>query len=345
MVAAYHAVSAAGLVQIVLDVLDEHPEAWDAILAGPATLELSAATTTDGESWDETPLPFFADGRFVASRSTGRRIALVTSPGEARHMSVAMADADLADWTIAEIATSVSVHSGSVQIAPMNDGWLVFVADFERTATTGVGGRAGRHGHRGGGAAGDRLLYEVEDTDAGVVAWDSYSNRSTELVFSADGMQWEPRSLPEAGQSIVGVAAVHDGVILTTWTDDGRTLHWLGAADATGWSPIDLPAEIEWSVWIRDDHHRGVAQFVALPGYGQRGYIPPPVPHNYQVDHDGKRISMVSDTETTLTITDLNDRRGPPRHRRDGRGSDYARYHHDDGQRGAVPRRATGRRG
>ncbi len=305
MVAAYDAVNAAGLLSEVLDVLDEHPEAWDVILAGPASLELSAATTTDGVSWLETPLPFFADGPYVASHSTGQRIAVATAPREARHLSVATADSDLTDWRVSEIATSVVVHSGNLQLAPLPDGWLVLLVDAEDTATA-----AWVIGAEGAVSEVDAPPWsgccQIEDTDAGVVAWDSFTDDATTLAFSSDGIEWAPRPLPEPDQPVVGVAAVDDGVILTTFTDDGRTLHWRGAADATGWSPIGLPPEIEWNVWIRADHHRGVAQFVAVRGYGQRGYVPEPIPHTYEIEHDGMRIAVVSADQTTVTITDLD---------------------------------------
>ena len=308
MVAAYAAVTSAGLVTEVLDVLSAHPEVWDAIY-GVGTLTMTAAETVDGSDWTTRPIPFLGLGSPMASASDGNRIGIVLGDDDNPDIRLAITT-DLDRWSVADLAVPFAARNGYYDVVAIpGGGWLLTARDPE--------GADRLHAWIVSDAAevvetalpGDVSCCSFEATSAGVFAHGGTFGTPSSAWFSTDGVDWEPRTVPN-GQRISGVASVVDGLVISVRDDDaGTTTQWRGTPDGREWIRTELPTEIEWEVSVFDNNHEGIAQFVTVPGWGQRGYQPPVPAASFTVDHAGFRfdttIGATSDLTFAVTVTDL----------------------------------------
>ena len=298
---AFNAVSQAGLLSVVLEVLDEHPDAWDEILTGSATIEMRSRTTLDGEAWVEEQIPFLAEGRLLGSGSDGEHLALVLRAGNSEVAKLATTT-DLIDWTITELPLGPSFGGGEIAAHRIADGWYVLPSQDEAQHDAWVVDDAGIAQlavapFDGGGFA-------VESTDAGLIAWGPETNGVGRLMFSADGLAWQERSAPAAGP-ITGIAAVDGGLVVGQFVSESERPVFTGTPDGREWVVADLPAEIDFPVWIQDAHHRGVVQRVAPQGRGRGGAIRPVVEHTTVVEHDGLEFRFEYDGfDMVATVAD-----------------------------------------
>jgi hypothetical protein len=272
MIAAYRALSEAGLMNEVLAVLAANPEVWDTILAGPASLPVKARTTLDGRTWEDISLPFLGSGRLLVADSGGDRLAVLLSERDADEMTLATTD-DLRNWTVTRLPVAPAASTDTVRLATIRDGW--YVLSFGPPAVAWV---VTDNGGVIEASVPDLVACcEIEATGGGLLAYGHGGNRSGDLWFSTDGLSWDLRLLPDADQVVVGAAAVNDGVLLETQAADLVNTLWLGRPDATDWGPTSLPEEIELNVWLQGRHDRGVAEYVQVPGTGRGGGVETPV--------------------------------------------------------------------
>jgi hypothetical protein len=320
MVAAYGAVTSAGLVSEVLEVLDEHPEVWDAIY-GPGTLAMTAAVTVDGSAWETSGVPFPGTGQLLASASDGTRIAVVLGERDAYQVRLAVTS-DLENWSVATLPTPFEVGIGQYQVVPVPGGrWLLTASDSEEGTARSVWVVSDDASATEVVLPGDGSCCGIEATSAGVFAYAGNFGESSSAWFSSDGLDWEPRGVPD-GERIVNAASVQGGVVISVRDDElGTTTQWRGTPDGREWTPTELPEEIEWELSVLDNNHEGIAQFVAVPGWGQRGYQPPIPAASFTLDHDGFRFDATIGASTersfAVTVTDVGtgevvfDRAGP----------------------------------
>ena len=93
------------------------------------------------------------------------------------------------------------------------------------------------------------------------------------------------------------VRAVDGGLVLSRSVFGEGPEVYVGSADGRDWESTELPAEVDFPVWIRDEHHRGVVQRVAAPGLGRGGAIRPVVPHTTVVDYEGRSFRFEDESE------------------------------------------------
>ena len=310
MVGAYAAVTSTGLAGEVLAVLAAHPEAEDAIF-GPGTLTMSASVTDDGREWTTRSIPVLALGHRVASASDGDRIGLLLAGGDTHEVRLAITT-DLDHWSVASLVVPSAAGQGDYDVVAIPvGGWLVIAKDYETPA------RPTAWVVSDGAEVVDAVLpggegcCSFEATAAGVFAHEGSIGTPSSAWFSADGLDWEPRAVPN-GQRIVSAASVVDGLVVSVRDDDAATTtQWRGTPDGRDWTATELPAEIEWELSVIDQHHEGIAQFVTVPGPGDRGYQPPLPTTSFTVDHGGLRfdatIGEMDDRAFAVTVTDLAD--------------------------------------
>lgn len=321
MLAAYEAVTSAGLVSDVLAVFAEHPEARDAVLGGPATLANTVSTTTDGAAWTTRAIDYIAPGELWTSASTGDRIALVLGERDETTLQLATTH-DLDTWTVASVETASTVGVGMYDVVALADGWLLTALSYE------TGSVAAAWIVSDDGTATETALpgeigcCRLEATATGVFAHAGNIGESSSAWFSGDGIDWEPREIPD-GQRITGAASVRDGIVISTRDDAAAvTTQWRATPEGEDWTVTELPTEIEGEVAVVDDDHEGVAQFVAVPGWGQRGYQPPLPAVSFSIESEGIRFDFTIgesavDEPFAVTATDLAsgvvvfDRAGP----------------------------------
>lgn len=298
---AFNAVSRAGLLSVVLEVLAEHPDAWDEILTGTSTIEMRSRTTLDGEDWVEAQIPFPAEGRLLGSASDGAHLALVLRAGNSDVAKLATTT-DLTDWTIIDLSLGPSFGGGEFGVHRIADGWYVLPSQDEGRHDAWVVDDAGDA--QAAVAPFDDVWFAVESTDAGLIAWGPETAGVGRLMFSADGLGWQERSAPADG-SITGVAAVDGGLVVGQFVSESERPVFTGTPDGREWVVADLPAEIDFPVWIQDDHHRGVVQRVAPQGLGRGGAIRPVVEHTTVVEHDGLEFRFEYDGfDMVATVVD-----------------------------------------
>lgn len=300
--AAVDAVSEAGLLPTVLAVLEEHPEALDQILTATGTFPIVARTTIDGVTWSEpVPVPVVAAGPLAGSGSDGDRLALAFGDRDTGLVQVATT-ADLTEWAVTDLTPGDGPRVGEIAVNRMVDGWYVLPSQGGSRHEAWILDDDGDS--RPASPAFADVAFSVESTDAGLIAWDHETEDSSRLMFSADGLEWEPRSLP-FDDALSGIAAVDDGLVVSRFVPDrGPSVH-LGTADGRDWGGADLPSEVDFPVWIRSDHHRGVVQRVGPVGRGRGGAVRPVVPHVTVVEHDGRVYRFEFDGFDLLTtVTD-----------------------------------------
>ena len=307
MVGAYATVTSAGLAGEVLAVLAAHPEAEDAIF-GPGTLTMTASVTVDGREWTTHAIPVLALGPRVASASDGDRVGLLLAGEGADEVRLAITT-DLDHWSVATLVVPFATGQGDFDVVAIpGGGWLVIANDYEN------GARPTAWVVSDGAEVvdvvlpGDAGCCSFEATAAGVFAHEGSIGTPSSAWFSADGLDWEPRAVPN-GQRIVSAASVVDGLVVSVRDDDAATTtQWRGTPDGRDWTATELPAEIEWELSVIDQHHEGIAQFVAVPGWGQRGYQPPLPTTSFTVDHGGLRfdatIGEMDDRAFVVTVTE-----------------------------------------
>lgn len=288
---AFDAVSQAGLLSVVTEVLADHPEAWDEILTGSSAVAMRSRTTLDGEDWVEEQIPFLASGRLHGSGSDGEHLALVFRARDSDVALLATGD-DLTRWSITEIALSPTFGGGPIHLHRLANAWYVLPSQDETRHDAWLVDDAGVV--QVAVAPFDGAGFVVESTDAGLVAWGPETDGVGRLLFSADGLDWRERSLPIDG-SITGVAAVDGGLVVGLSAGVGEQTVFTGTADGQQWVVADLPDEIDFPVWIQDEHHRGVVQRVAPQGRGRGGAIRPVVEHTTVVEHDGLELRFEYD--------------------------------------------------
>lgn len=309
MVGAHEALGSAGLVDAALASLREHPEAWDTILAGPAGLRMTASTTIDGQTWTEQPLPFLGSGSPLGTASTGDRLIVVfarpeSAPDTTGTDLVAAWTDDLVDWSTATLDPGRPTIGAALDISPVPDGWIVLSADGQSGDPSGawIIGDGGPEPVAGPARV---ACCDLEPTDAGVLAWTVGTDGPSRLWHSPDGRSWEPRDVPGATREITTVAAVDDAVVLTALSSNRTFELWRGTADGRGWAPVELPEEIPWPIAVTGRHHRGVAQHVIPPGWGQRGYVAELPPYTFEILHDRVRVEFGIGEQLTVRVTDL----------------------------------------
>ncbi|MEZ5246996.1 MAG: hypothetical protein R2707_18040 [Acidimicrobiales bacterium] len=310
MVGAYAAVTSAGLAGEVLAVLAAHPEAEDAIF-GPGTLTMSASVTDDGREWTTRSIPVLALGQRVASASDGDRIGLLLAGGDTHEVRLAITP-DLDHWSVASLVVPFAAGQGDYDVVAIpGGGWLVIAKDYETPARPTAWVVSDGAEVIDAVLPGDVDCCSFEATAAGLFAHEGNFGTPSSAWFSANGIDWEPRTVPN-GQRITGAASVVDGLVVSVRDDDAATTtQWRGTPDGRDWTATELPAEIEWELSVIDQHHEGIAQFVAVPGWGERGYQPPVPAASFTVDHGGFRfdatIGATTDRTFTVTVTDLAD--------------------------------------
>ncbi len=152
---------------------------------------------------------------------------------------------------------------------------------------------------------GDRIN-QVVGTDAGFLATNYLTESgSRELIFSADGFVWLPAEAP-VGDSIETIMAVDRGVLVQTRSQSELNV-WRGAADGTGWTKVEVPAELTDVGYLNGffGASRGFVDVIDTHEYTDLSQ--PPVEFDVAIEQDGQSIHLFAHDDGTadLVITDV----------------------------------------
>ncbi len=155
------------------------------------------------------------------------------------------------------------------------------------------------------GGPGDRIN-GVVGTDAGFLALKyTMESGSRELLFSADGLVWRPTEMP-AGDPIESILAVDGGALVQTRNQLDLSI-WRGAADGTGWTKAEVPAELTDAGYLNGffGASRGLVAVIDTRVYTDLSQ--PPVEFDVAIEQDGQSIHLFAHDDGTadLVITDL----------------------------------------
>lgn len=248
----------AGLLDVVMDILDEYPDAMDAIQSAPRPdPELVAAWSSDGDTWTPTDLGQ-PDGLGVVSMLSvsGDRLTLAgsiepTEDGEPWTMTVA-STTDLENWSSErftlpgtaitaepEGTATPQVWAGPGAVAADDEHWVmrVVIDVFDEDVST-------PRTELWSAAWGGQPVMTESDQLAGMLqsTSDGFLDLGDHIRFSPDGHTWT--AVPEAVPEVVYPAAAPfgDGVLAISATPDMSSfVSSIVVLDATG----DSVAEVE----------------------------------------------------------------------------------------------------
>jgi hypothetical protein len=291
-------VSDAGLLDVVLDAMNESEELSAAIRSGETPVEVAADFTTDGVIWESLPIELSVDPAAIQQVvSTGDEIALYGGGGPLYDISpeheyyVAISNGSLVDWSVETLAAPPVEELGDIFHV---EGYVTFDANDDRwivRLATGVGSDPYMEYEMVAGSWsaewGEEPTYTAADEDEpwtdihaieagfGHVLYTPEALIATEsgflklaepLEFSTDGVHWTPVEGAPADLKVIGTMPIGDGTIVLM---NGRagTRPFLVSPDMQQWQEVlvdGLPRDFGSNDWYFDSLD-SVAEVIIAP--------------------------------------------------------------------------------
>ena len=299
----------AGLFDVVMDVLNENPEAMDAVQSVPQPApEIVASWSTDGDQWIPTEVTAPIDLGTVSSVAVaGDRLTFAgavppTVDGDPWTIAIA-STRDLENWNTASLPV---VESGSlpeaesiwvfpVAVAADDQHWVVRLVIDDMARPMSDGGR-------------DELWSAAWDgeptmSDAVAESWmllatsDGFLDLGSGNGFSPDGQAWTETPVPAPNVNFQAAAPLGDGVLALTGTPYGESS--ILRLDATGntVTEVDIPELADgFSAW----------NSTSSPAFIVETGLPSPHEQTVVVEHDGFELTREYGAVAAYRLVELS---------------------------------------
>jgi hypothetical protein len=237
----------AGLFDVVMDVLDENPEAMDAVQSAPRPApELMASWSTDGDLWIPTEIAVPIDiGDVSHVGVSGDRLTLagvVRPPAAGDPWVVAIASTrDLENWNTASMRVEDSAGPSELDqswVAPIaaaadDEHWVARVMIDMGNSMSGSGYSELREELWSAAWDGEPAVSETDQQSWILLATsDGFLDLGRQVAFSPDGQSWTEATEPAPNVTIETAAPFGDGVLALAVTEEGQSS--ILVLDATG---------------------------------------------------------------------------------------------------------------
>jgi hypothetical protein len=226
----------AGLLDVVMDILNEHPEAMDAVQsAPPPEPELLASWSADGVSWipvEVAPPGAIADNSQLAVSGDRLTVAGASDDDGGTSMVTVASTTDLENWTTADFAltqpeglpATARTWVNPTAVAADDEHWVVrFMIDEIADPTSGSSVSQPRTELWSGAWGG-----EPARSDAGQQSWillatsEGFLDLGEGVTFSPDGQTWTDVPGPAPNVLFQTAAPLGDDVLAVTGTLSGE---------------------------------------------------------------------------------------------------------------------------
>jgi len=307
----------AGLFDEVMDVLNEHPEAMDAIQSAqrPAS-ELVASWSADGDEWTPTDIAL-PDGLGDLSQLvvSGDRLttagSIVPQDGVGPWIMTVASTTDLRNWTTRsfEIATPEDLPEGAqvwahlIAVAADDEHWvarvIVDVAVESLGATQGSQPRVELWSGSWDESSVGEPTIGAEDQAFGLLlaTGAGFVDIGEQVAFSPDGQTWTEVNAPQPNLWFQTVAPLGDDLVMIAGTPYGEaSIHVLDTADRT-WTDIEIPGlEGPFSTWT----------WASSPAFIIETEMPPPLVQTVVVEHDDFELTLRYGDVAAYQLVDLS---------------------------------------
>ena len=299
----------AGLFDVVMDILNQHPEAMDAVQSAPQPdPELLASWSTDGDSWvpvEMAPPGAVADVSQLAVAGDRLTIAGTIPPDEDGGSSTVTvaSTTDLENWNTASfpltqtegLSESEQMWVTPIAVAADDEHWVVRIMIDVMSGPSGSEPRAEMWSGAWGG--------EPATSDAGQQSWmmlatsDGFLDLGERVMFSPDGQTWTevPGQPPNVLFQVA--APMDDDVLAITGTPYGESS--IVVLDASG-TMIDEVEITElgdgFSAWSS----------TSSPAFIVAAAIPAPDAQTIVVEHDGFELTQEYSEVVAYQLVELS---------------------------------------
>ena len=246
--------SDAGLLDVVMDILDEHSEAMDAVQSAPLPEpELVASWTADGDAWTPTDLGEpggIGDVSHVTVTDNRLTIAATALPDDERGPSVVTiaSTTDLENWATAsfeitppEGAPETALTWATViALAADDDHWVArTMADVSIDSIDAVPPPQPRLDLWSGSWDGEPTTSIADQPFGMLVATDQgFLDLGDRIASSPDGQTWTETAAPTPNRRFLAAAPLGDGVVAIT--GNGYVASKILMLDATGTTTAEV---------------------------------------------------------------------------------------------------------
>jgi len=276
----------AGLFDVVMDILDEHPEAMDALQsAPPPTPEMVGAWSTDGDQWVATEITAPSNLGAVSSVAVAHnRLTLagaVPPTADGGPWTIAIAStSDLENWNTASLPVTEPEglpEEGSIWVAPIaaaadDEHWVVrLMIDEIADPTTGVQYSEPRSELWSAAWDGEATM-----SDAVAESWmllatsDGFLDLGSRIGFSPDGQTWTETPAPAPNLDFQAAAPLGDGALALTGTPYGESSILMLDATGNTVNEVEIPELGDgFSTWNSTSSPAFIVQTMPSSAYEQ----------------------------------------------------------------------------
>lgn len=303
----------AGLYDVVVKILNEHPEAMDAVRSTPRPgPELMAAWSTDGDSWIPTEMASpdgIGDVSQLAVSGERLTVAGTLPPGEnGEPPSVVMvaSTTDLVNWITASfpltppegLPETAQIFASPIAVAADDEHWVVRVMVDAIPDPSSAGPSVSQtRAERWSGAWGG----EPAKSDAGQQSWlllatsDGFLDLGLGVAFSPDGQTWTQVPEPAPNVQFQAAAPLGDGVVAIAGTPVGESAIVMLDADGTNMTEVAIPDLSDgFSAW----------SWTSSPAFIVTPATAAPV-QTVVVEHDGFELTQEFSDVAAYQLVDL----------------------------------------
>jgi hypothetical protein len=294
----------AGLFDVVLDILNENPEAMDAVqsVATPDP-ELVAMWSIDGEEWTPTAIatpPGIGWGPQLAV--AGDRLTLA-GPGwwsdQADPWIVTVASTtDLENWDTAQITVPEGETSVSpVSVAADDEHWVVRMMAERTDPTSGTRSFEPQLELWSSAWDGDPTLIETDGTSWVLLSTsEGFLDLGEDVRFSPDGKTWTEGAPLGPNVSVQTATPLGDDVLAITSAPYGDSSILLLDATGTTVDEVEIPELGDrFSTWSE----------MSSPAFVVETATPDPSPQTIVVEHDGFELTQEFGAVAAYQLVDL----------------------------------------
>jgi hypothetical protein len=299
----------AGLLDVVMDILNQHPEAMDAVQSAPQPdPELLASWSTDGDSWvpvEMAPPGATADVSQLAVAGDRLTIAGTVPPDEDGGSSTVTvaSTTDLENWNTASfpltqtegLSESEQMWVTPIAVAADDEHWVVRIMIDVMSGPSGSEPRAEMWSGAWGG--------EPATSDAGQQSWmmlatsDGFLDLGERVMFSPDGQTWTevPGKPPNVLFQVA--APMDDDVLAITGTPYGESSIVVLDASGTMIDEVEITELSDgFSAWSS----------TSSPAFIVAAAIPAPDAQTIVVEHDGFELTQEYSEVVAYQLVELS---------------------------------------
>jgi hypothetical protein len=303
----------AGLFDDVMDILNEHPDAMDAVQSeprpGPA---LMASWSVDGDSWIPVEIATpDAMGEITQLTVSGDRLTLAGTipPGEdaAPWIATVASTTDLENWNMASfpltqpegLSEAQQVWTHPTAVAADDEHWVVrMMVDAVVDATSGPSVSQPRTEVWSGAWGGEPVMSDARQQSWMLLATShGFLDLGEGVTFSPDGQAWT--DVPEQTPNVLYQAAapLADAVVAITGTPSGESSIVALDASGTNMAEVAIPELGDgFSAWSSS----------SSPAFVVTAAVPAPDAPTVVLEHEGFELTMEYGEIATYQLVDLS---------------------------------------